>query len=220
MTRGVVAGLRDVVPLRALTRQEAFEIAQRQADRFLELVDLQYPPFPEQLIASLPRLRVERLSPIPVSGSTHWATGRWNILLNGAEPAVRQRFSLAHELKHIVDHPFVKVLYPAVDGNDGPAWVEQVCDYFAANLLMPSRWIHRSWRIGMRDLPELALRFRVSQQAMQYRLSDLGLMPATPRCGRQLPAWNLPRHPGAGSPAAHQIPATDTGTTPEQGGAA
>ena len=71
---------------------------------------------PENAIATLPRIQVDRLSPIPVSGSAHWAKGRWVIVLNGAEPLVRQRFSLAHEFKHVLDAPFDTLLYPETGG--------------------------------------------------------------------------------------------------------
>lgn len=137
MTRGVIATLRDLVPIRPLTREEAMRVAELQAQRFHCLLGLSAGPMSESAIADLPRVQVERMSPIPVSGSTHWASSRWLIVLNGAEPITRQRFSLAHELKHVLDHRFVDVLYRGVRGADRARWIEQVCDYFAACLLMP-----------------------------------------------------------------------------------
>src|ERR1017187_3935957 len=103
MNRGIVASLRDFVPLRPLRREEAMRIAELQAHRFLSLVSVTEAPVPERVIAELPRVQVERVSPFPVSGATHWASQRWLVVLNAAEPLVRQRFSLAHELKHILD---------------------------------------------------------------------------------------------------------------------
>jgi hypothetical protein len=111
MNRGVIAALRDFVPIRPLTREEAMRIAELQALRFLEMVGITGGPVPERVIADLPRVQVERMSPLPVSGATQWASQRWLIVLNGAEPATRQRFSLAHEFKHILDHRFADVLY-------------------------------------------------------------------------------------------------------------
>jgi hypothetical protein len=65
-------------------------------------------PVPERIITELPKLHVQRFSPLPVSGATQWTHGRWLVLLN--EPITRQRFSLAHEAKHILDHRFVDIL--------------------------------------------------------------------------------------------------------------
>jgi hypothetical protein len=100
MRPGVIASLRDLVPLRPLTCGEHLRIAELQASRFLKLVGVNEAPVPERAISELPRVHVEHMSPFPVSGATHWSSGQWLVALNGAEPRVRQRFSLAHELKH------------------------------------------------------------------------------------------------------------------------
>src|SRR5205823_3788110 len=86
--------------------------------------------------------------------------------LRVAEPQVRQRFSLAHELKHVLDHRFVDVIYQDVPGRDRAHWIEQVCDYFAACLLMPRPWVKRAFASGTQRLPRLADHFGVSQAAM------------------------------------------------------
>jgi IrrE N-terminal-like domain len=207
MRRGVVATLRDFVPIRPLTREEALRIAELQAHRFHELEGLSAPPFPESLIAGLPRVQIERLSPIPVSGSAHWASNRWLIVLNGAEPTVRQRFSLAHEFKHILDHRFVDVLYSGVGPEDRSRWIEQTCDFFAACLLMPRAWVKRSYTTGSQRLPQLALRFAVSQAAMQVRLTQIGLVDRPDRCSRVHPDWTLRANRVAGTPFSYQRPA-------------
>ena len=171
MSPGVVARLRDLAPIRALSRTEALRIAELQATRFLELVGVTSGPVPEKVIAELPRVQVERMSPFPVSGATHWSNGRWLVILNRAEPITRQRFSLAHELKHILDHRFVADLYQGVNAADRQAWIEQVCDYFAGCLLMPRPWIKRAYTQGIQRLPDLAAAFGVSQIAIQVRLN-------------------------------------------------
>ena len=56
--------------------------------------------------AELPRVLVRTDIDLPVSGCTSWQNGRWLIVLNGTEPLVRQRFSLANEFKQAVDHRF------------------------------------------------------------------------------------------------------------------
>jgi predicted DNA-binding transcriptional regulator AlpA len=98
---GVISTLRNIVPLRPLTREEALRIAERQALMLLRIAGITQPDVPEVVISELPRLRVARLSPLPISGAAHWAQGQWLIVLNASEPAVRQRFSLAHEFKHV-----------------------------------------------------------------------------------------------------------------------
>jgi Zn-dependent peptidase ImmA (M78 family) len=173
--------LRDFVPIRPLTSVESFQIAERQASRLLELRGVSQEPVPESVITQLPRIHVEHLVPSPVAGASQWSRGRWLILINGNDPVGRQRFTLAHELKHVLDSRFDHVpLYPA----DNPASserIEAICDFFAACLLMPRPWVKRAWREGPRDVRSLACRFKVSRQAMQMRLQQLGLVEPTNR---------------------------------------
>jgi Zn-dependent peptidase ImmA (M78 family) len=157
-------------------------VAELQATRLLKLAEVGQPPLPEGVIGALPRIRVERSSPIPVSGSAQWAKGVWHVVLNGAEPLVRQRFSLAHEFKHVLDAPFVSFLYPEVLGVDSHDRGERVADYFAGCLLMPKLWINRAWTSGDQRLHALARRFGVSQAAMQVRLLQVGLIESPARC--------------------------------------
>jgi len=115
------------------------------------------PPVREDVIAGLPHIQIER-----VMAAAEWSHGRWLIILNGAQPKGRQRWSLAHELKHILDHPFITIVYPRRDG----CIAERACDYFAACLLMPSRWLRQAWAGRERDVRVLARRFGVTPQAV------------------------------------------------------
>ena len=77
-------------------------------------------------------------------------------MLDAAEPRVRQRFSLAHELKHIVDHRFADLIYSSLPADDRERLVEQICDYFAGCLLMPRPWLKSTYAQGLQQLPALA----------------------------------------------------------------
>jgi Zn-dependent peptidase ImmA (M78 family) len=193
MTRNVIASLRDFVPIRPLSRAEAMRIAELQAQRFLKLTFVTEASVPERVIAELPRVQVERISPLPVSGATHWAAQRWLIVLNGAEPLVRQRFSLAHEFKHILDHRFVDVLYSRIPAPQRQTMIEQVCDYFAGCLLMPRPWLKAAWGNGLQSLPQIAQHFGTSEAAAKVRLTQVGLISASARCGNTANDWEWPK---------------------------
>jgi predicted transcriptional regulator len=182
MSRAVVTELRDLMPIRPLLYGEALRLAEQQAARMLASAGITGPAVPERIIADLPRVQVNRMSPFPVSGATEWSHGRWHIVLNGAEPATRQRFSLAHELKHIIDHPFVDQIYANLPEHERGTLTERVCDSFAGCLLMPKPWVERAWHNGNQHLGDLATTFGVSHAAMQVRLRQLGLGETTPRC--------------------------------------
>ena len=189
MKPAVITQLRDFVPIRPLRYSEALRIAELQAQRFLAFSGIMQPAVPERMITELPKIHVTRLSPFPASGATHWSEGRWLIVLNGAEPLTRQRFSLAHELKHIIDHRFVDIIYSGFPERERPAMVEQICDFFAGCLLMPRPWMKESYCGGMQFLPDLARKFGVSQAAIAVRLNQIGLGSPQPRCGGTKTDW-------------------------------
>jgi Zn-dependent peptidase ImmA (M78 family) len=179
----IIQQLRDVVPLRALTMIEAMQVAELQATRFRVLSGSTHPAIPETAIAGLPRVQVERMTPAPAAGASQWSRGRWLILINGGEPIGRQRFSLMHEFKHVLDSPFIQLLYPAIDGLSQHERGEQICEYFAACLLMPRALVKQLYcDEGVQEIGRLARRFEVSWQAMKIRLLQLGLIQPTPRC--------------------------------------
>lgn len=179
----VVAELRAVCPHRPLTFGEGLRVAELQANRLLEAAEIREPAVPDSVVSDLPRVSVERVGRIPVSGSVRWSKGLWMIALNRHEPTVRQRFSLAHELKHVLDAPFGDTLYPDWRGLSADARTEQVANHFAACLLMPKVWVRRAYfNQGLTSLPRIAARFEVSQTAMRYRLESLGLIQPIVRC--------------------------------------
>src|SRR4051812_36366488 len=104
----LLGDLRSLTPQRRLSRTEAYSIAERQATRLLVRAGITSAPVPTDVMSRLPFVQVEARPLIEVSGGTKWIKPRWIILLNSYEPSVRQRFSLAHELKHVIDQSYVR----------------------------------------------------------------------------------------------------------------
>jgi Zn-dependent peptidase ImmA (M78 family) len=190
----IIREVRSLVPTRALQEHEAKGIAERQATRLLGLLDQHEPPVAVGLIAELPRIEV-RVVPnrdlAGLSGMSQWVRerGRWLIAVNRDDSQTRRRFTLAHEFKHILDNPFIAVLYPkaAYSGRSKKDAAEQMCDFFAACLLMPRPWVKRLWTAGTQDTEALAAVFNVSPAAMDRRLQDLGLVESRQRWARSEP---------------------------------
>lgn len=86
------------------------------------------------------------------------------IFLNRGSPADRQRFTLAHELGHIVMHSI-----PTPD-------MENEANAFASALLMPESEIKRAFasRITIQKLAALKPVWRVSMNALLYRAKTVG----------------------------------------------
>lgn len=175
--------LRALMPARPLTLLEAITRAELQANRLLELVGITDGPVPESVITDQPRLVVEHAFGLTDSGVSTWDHGAWRVQINGLEPHVRQRFTLAHEYKHVLDAPVEQQVYALLRNGEEPhLQIEKVCDHFAACLLMPKKLVKRVWGEGLRDAVSLAAHFDVSPQAMHIRLQTLGLIERPARC--------------------------------------
>lgn len=188
--------LRIPMPPRRLEPFEAEGIAERQTMKLLERLDQTEMPVDLTPLLELPRIEVRvdsRLAILRISGLSEWSNGRWVITINKADAPTRRRFSLAHEFKHVLDHPFVHTLYPHYADEKNPE-AERICDYFAACLLMPRPWVKQLWTAGIQDVDELAARFRVSPAAMVRRLEQLGLIDRQARYGNSSDIGHVRRY--------------------------
>ncbi len=176
MLANPVAELRLICPNRRLAPWEARSVAEKQAHKLHSLMRIEEPPFPEQAIEYLPRVEVRFIRARRLAGALSWRGGKWRIVVNRDDTWGRQRFSLAHELKHLIDHPVQRSLYADTRYGSAKSAAERAADYFAACLLMPKAWVKRVYYDeGFRDPRVLAKRFQVSAAAMRYRFDQLGL---------------------------------------------
>lgn len=180
---GVLAALRSLVPERQLAFSEALQIAELQAGRLRQLAAITSDELPEAVIGEQPRFRIVRRA-LPTSGVSCWDGREWIIYLNGSEPEARQRFTLLHEYKHIVDYGRTARLYGGSRLHTADAQAEQAADYFAGCSLMPKPLLKRAWGEGIQQPEALAERFEVSSRAIEVRLSQLGLSGSVDRCAQ------------------------------------
>lgn len=171
--------LRALIPAQACSG-DALLVAEAQALHLRRYFGGGGGRFDTGVIASLPRIHVTHRE-LPISGVTYWDGQRWNIDLNRSEPRVRQRFTLLHEYKHVIDHGATATLYGGtVDEQRQRA--EAAADYFAGCVLMPRTVLLDLWARGVRSAAALARRLDVSERAIEVRLGQLGLQ--RERCAR------------------------------------
>tara|TARA_Y100000780_G_scaffold147751_1_gene133069 strand:+ start:503 stop:1045 length:543 start_codon:yes stop_codon:yes gene_type:complete len=95
---------------------------------------------------------------------------------NADEISYRNRFTIAHELGHVLlghVHEGKKRLRDATFGNSDP--VERAANAFAAELIMPEQKV-RELFYGASSVQQLSEAFGVSNAAMSFRLNNLGLV--------------------------------------------
>ncbi|MBR4615366.1 MAG: ImmA/IrrE family metallo-endopeptidase, partial [Kiritimatiellae bacterium] len=93
-------------------------------------------------------------------GFSAWHMGnKWTIYYNGRKPIPRQRFTIAHELGHVMlGHKEHSVL------------AEHEANHFAAAALCPLPLLAL---YGIRQVPDVARIFKISEEYAGNRLSDL-----------------------------------------------
>ncbi len=167
--------------------------AARLAQQVLQNFGLTAPPVDPGLVAN--RLGAEVIRKPDSANKNSGLIGRHGdrviIGVNALHPAVRQRFTIAHEIGHMLlhaDQPLIidqsggAIIGTRQEGDDSPREIE--ANAFAASLLMPADWVKKE--LKRRQLPNaddndaavssLARTFGVSQQAMMYRLVNLGYL--------------------------------------------
>lgn len=128
------------------------------------------PPVDPRAIALGIGVEVREVRDRSWSGAVKFEGKRAVIWLNAKENGRRRRFTLAHELGHLMLH--------AKDGQGlfrDSSFVgdkqEREANQFAAVLLMPKRLVHRYAAIADFDLQRMAKLFDVSVEALQIRLA-------------------------------------------------
>jgi predicted transcriptional regulator len=127
-------------------------------------------PVPIETIASLCGYQVISLTTLPPELSGIVSLDKKLIGINGKHHPRRQRFSLAHELGHILlKHP--------PEANSSQEEIKRFnreADLFAAELLMPSEDL-RMMALKESDISSLRTRYDVSDEALRLKLASLSL---------------------------------------------
>lgn len=164
-----------------------------RAENILHQTDMLRVPVDVELVAHRLNLQIEATSlGENVSGLLVVEKGQGVIGYNATQAAVRQRFTIAHEIGHFVLHLsnnpsalFIDTQYIVyrrdAKSSTGEDQQEREANRFAAALLMPAVLLHaelqkRSFDFGDEEmLTALASKFQVSTQAMSIRLSTLNI---------------------------------------------
>ncbi len=161
------------------------------AEEVLARLGIKSPPAPVEKIAKALGAQV-RFAPFDdeLSGMVHIKDGLPIIGVNALHHPNRQRFTIAHELGHLELHRdmitaavHVDKAFPALmrDSNSatGMEKIEIQANQFAAALLMPCAMIREALagrQFDIEDegpLEELAKKFKVSKQALEYRIRNM-----------------------------------------------
>lgn len=178
----VIEQVRDLMPRRPVSLMEAYSVAEHQAYQLLDLLGIHGPHVTYTELLRLPNIEIH-LEPDylleHISGMSSFSNGHWLIIVDKNDVHGRRRFTLAHEFKHIIDHPLDRLTYARFGYGNGQrrqAHIEAICQHFAACFLMPKTWVKNAYTNGVQDVYDLASLFQVSVSAMDTRLHSIGLL--------------------------------------------
>jgi len=157
-----------------------------KAERVLNHLNIKNTPVPVEEIASRAQIKISRASSKDFSGLLIRKDGHALIGVNSDEAPVRQRFTIAHELGHFFLHPnkdaFIDYRNHKDNNKDAATTIkERQANMFAAALLMPRKNLTKDFKNIAKGLSDdeacviLASRYEVSDNAMKFRLKNLGL---------------------------------------------
>lgn len=162
-----------------------------EVESLLEAVGVSGPPVPVTRIARhLGAIVKEHPYAGELSGMLARDGDSWVIGVNSLEAPVRRRFTVAHEIGHLIYHPnkplhvdrSFPVRFRDAKSSEGTDRDEIKANKFAAELLMPAKFLHDDFAKRDKEMDVdavvdwLASRYRVSKQAMTIRLTGLGLL--------------------------------------------
>lgn len=170
-----------------------FEEIRQKAIQVLERCGVMTPPVPVEVIAKFlgVQIRYEPGQEDHVSGMAYrLENGQAIIGVNAAHANTRRRFTIAHELAHLLlhegevfhfDEGFASVYGFRDEDETSGREKEQEANAFAATLLMPEQLVRADLaRLKLlfdiesdRAIAHLAKRYQVSVQAMTFRLSTI-----------------------------------------------
>lgn len=145
----------------------------------------------EKLLKSLNIDLIIEPMEMSVSGYSASRGDRKFIALNAQNSPARQRFTIAHELGHLLLHDFMEVTVTQSQSaffrnnisSTGMDNYEVEANHFAASLLMPSKLVvaelnssNPNILFGEDAVSSFASKFQVSEQAAAIRLGSLGLI--------------------------------------------
>lgn len=176
-----------------MTIRDQLSAPSKHASRLIRELKISTAPIPVERIAKHLKALV-RYSPFDdeISGMVFVKEGIPVIGVNALHHPNRQRFTIAHEIGHLVLHrehvtahvhvdKQYRVLMRNTRSSKGTDLIEIEANQFAAELLMPHEMLHGALEdlIDLDDeesIESLARKFKVSKQAMSHRLSGLSML--------------------------------------------
>jgi Zn-dependent peptidase ImmA (M78 family) len=99
----------------------------------------------------------------------------WVVQLNVNDTPARQRFTLYHEIFHILAHGRATPVFKKTATSPEGSFNELLADHFAAIILMPEKQVEEKWA-EVKDVNRMATMFDVPRPVVWFALKHQGLI--------------------------------------------
>ncbi len=159
-------------------KDSIFRLVRKLATKYREDAGIDRLPVPTDLITRdsnyLP-IEVRRV-PLKANHGAVWhMSDCWLIHLNSNDTPARQRFTLYHEIFHILAHCKGTPVFKKAGHSHEGAFNELLADHFAAIILTPAEFVKNLWP-EVQDISRMAAIFDVPKPVLWFTLKNLRLI--------------------------------------------
>jgi hypothetical protein len=155
-----------------------FELVRKLAQSYTEKIGSKEIPVPVDIINRVCSDQSVEVRLVPLK-SAHGAVWRlkdsWVIHLNSKDTSARRRFTLYHELFHILTHCNATPVFKKAPSQKEGAFNELLADHFSAVMIMSEEIMEKKWA-EVKDIKKMAAIFDVPEPAMYCGLKYLRLI--------------------------------------------
>ena len=155
-----------------------FRLVKRLAVKYRAEIGREKLPVPADLITHGGDDRPIEVRELPFKAH-HGAIWRlrncWVVQLNSNDTPARKRFTLYHEIFHILAHCKATPVFKKTSSSPEGSFNELLADHFAAIILMPEKQVKKIWA-EVKDINNMATIFDVPRPVVWFALKHLNLV--------------------------------------------
>jgi Zn-dependent peptidase ImmA (M78 family) len=172
-----VNGVRDFIIPVCLRVGRIFQLVTNLAEKYRHGWREGSLPVPDNLITvandSLP-IEVRYITLKALHGAVWKTSNSWVVQINKGDTSARQRFTLYHEMFHILAHCATTPVFKNIGSTRG-RFNEILADHFAAQILIPNECVAAKWQ-EEQDIRRMAVLFDVPEPVMYFYLHTNNLI--------------------------------------------
>ena len=160
------------------TQGRIFKLVRKLARKYQEEAGIDRLPVPTALITQTgDKLPIEvRQVPLKAHHGAVWRLSEcWLVQLNSNDTPARQRFTLYHEIFHILAHCKATPVFKKTSYGQEGYFNELLADHFAGVILMPDKLVMAKWAEA-KDISRMATLFAVPKPLVWFALKHLSLI--------------------------------------------